>query len=86
MDDEFSVRDSLYNWFREDGYQVETAENAREALKKLQEKSFDIALLDIKMPGIDGIELQKRINKIADDIIIIIITAYASVNTAVLAL
>ena len=86
VDDEFSVRDSLYNWFREDGYQVETAENAREALKKLQEKSFDIALLDIKMPGIDGIELQKRINKIAEDIIIIIITAYASVNTAVQAL
>jgi len=86
VDDEFVVRDSLYNWFREDGYQVETAENAREALKKLQEKTFDIALLDIKMPGIDGIELQKRINKIDGDIIIIIITAYASVNTAVQAL
>lgn len=86
VDDEFVIRDSLYNWFREDGYQVETAENAREALKKLQEKTFDIALLDIKMPGIDGIELQKRINKIDGDIIIIIITAYASVNTAVQAL
>lgn len=86
VDDEFVVRDSLYNWFREDGYQVETAENAREALKKLQEKTFDIALLDIKMPGIDGIELQKRINKIDGNIIIIIITAYASVNTAVQAL
>ena len=86
VDDEFVVRDSLYNWFCEDGYQVETAENAREALKKLQEKTFDIALLDIKMPGIDGIELQKRINKIDGDIIIIIITAYASVNTAVQAL
>jgi len=86
VDDEFSVRDSLYNWFREDGFQVETAENASEALKKLQEKSFDIALLDIKMPGIDGIELQKRINKIAGDTTIIIITAYASVSTAVQAL
>ena len=86
VDDEFSVRDSLYNWFREDGYQVETAEDANEALKKLQEKSFDVALLDIKLPGIDGIELQKRINKISGDTTIIIITAYASVNTAVQAL
>ncbi|MBW7995823.1 MAG: sigma-54-dependent Fis family transcriptional regulator [Candidatus Glassbacteria bacterium] len=86
VDDEFSVRDSLYNWFREDGYEVETAENAQEALKKFQEKSFDIALLDIKMPGIDGIELQKRINSIAGDTIIIIITAFASVRTAVQAL
>ena len=86
VDDEFSVRDSLYNWFREDGYQVETAEDANEALKKLQKKSFDVALLDIKLPGIDGIELQKRINKISGDTTIIIITAYASVNTAVQAL
>ena len=86
VDDEFVVRDSLYNWFRDDGYKVETAENASEALKKIQDKTFDIALLDIKMPGIDGIELQKRINKVASDITVIIITAYASVNTAVQAL
>ena len=86
VDDEFVVRDSLYNWFRDDGYKVETAENANEALKKIQDKTFDIALLDIKMPGIDGIELQKRINKVASDITVIIITAYASVNTAVQAL
>lgn len=86
VDDEFVVRDSLYNWFREDGFQVEAAENAHEALKKMQKSEFDIALLDIKMPGIDGIELQKRIKKIAPEMIIIIITAYASVSTAVQAL
>lgn len=86
VDDEFSVRDSLYNWFREDGYQVETAEDANEALKKLQQTAFDIALVDIKMPGIDGLELQKRIKKIAGDTIVVIITAYASVSTAVQAL
>ncbi len=86
VDDEFVVRDSLYNWFREDGFQVEAAENAHDALKIMQESEFDIALLDIKMPGIDGIELQKRIKKIAPEMIIIIITAYASVSTAVQAL
>lgn len=83
VDDEFSVRDSLYNWFKTEGYRVDTAENATEALKKLQENSWDIVLLDIKMPGMDGMELQKHIKRIDSSIIVIIITAYATVDTAV---
>ncbi len=83
VDDEFSVRDSLYNWFKTEGYRVDTAENATEALKKLQESSWDIVLLDIKMPGMDGMELQKHIKKIDNSIVVIIITAYATVDTAV---
>lgn len=83
VDDEFSVRDSLYNWFKVEGYQVDTAENGTEALKKLQESPWDIALLDIKMPGMDGIELQKHIKRIDKTIVIIFITAYATVDTAV---
>jgi DNA-binding NtrC family response regulator len=83
VDDEFSVRDSLYNWFRNEGYRVDTAENGMEALKKLQEGPWDIALVDIKMPGMDGMELQRHIKKIDSTIILIIITAYATVDTAV---
>ena len=83
VDDEFSVRDSLYNWFKMEGYRADTAENAVEALKKLQESQWDIILLDIKMPGMDGIELQKHIKKIDKTIEVIIITAYATVDTAV---
>jgi len=86
VDDEFSVRDSLFKWFREDGYNVDTAENATEALKKIQESKWDLILLDIKMPGMDGMELQKRIKEIDPNIIIIMITAFASVDTAVQAL
>lgn len=86
VDDEFSVRDSLFKWFREDGYNVDTAENATEALKKIQESKWDLILLDIKMPGMDGMELQKRIKEIDPGIIIIMITAFASVDTAVQAL
>jgi len=86
VDDEFSVRDSLYNWFKADGYRVDTAENADEALEKLQKSRWNIALLDIKMPGMDGIELQRRIKEIDKDIVTIIITAYASVDTAIQAL
>ncbi len=83
VDDEFSVRDSLYNWFKVEGYHVDTAENGMEALRKLQEGPWDIALLDIKMPGMDGIELQKHIKRIDKTMVIIFITAYATVDTAV---
>jgi len=83
VDDEFSVRDSLYNWFKTEGYRTDTAENGMEALKKLQENPWDIVLLDIKMPGMDGVELQRHIKKIDNTIVVIMITAYATVDTAV---
>jgi DNA-binding NtrC family response regulator len=86
VDDEFSVRDSLFKWFREDGYSVDTAENAVVALKKIQDSKWDLILLDIKMPGMDGMELQKRIKEIDPGIIVIMITAFAAVDTAVQAL
>jgi len=83
VDDEFSVRDSLYNWFKTEGYRVDTAENGMAALKKLQESQWDIVLVDIKMPQMDGMELQRHIKKIDNTIIVIVITAYATVDTAV---
>ncbi|MCP4662921.1 MAG: sigma-54-dependent Fis family transcriptional regulator [bacterium] len=86
VDDEFSVRDSLENWFKRDGYHAATAEDAEAALQRLQENAYDLVLLDIKMPGIDGLELQQRIHEIDPDLLVIMITAYASVDTAVRAL
>jgi DNA-binding NtrC family response regulator len=86
VDDEFSIRDSLYNWFRKDGYEVTAAENAGEALQAMQERRYDVALLDIKMPGMDGMELQERIHRIDPQVAVIMITAFASVDTAVRAL
>jgi DNA-binding NtrC family response regulator len=86
VDDEPIVVQSLGDWFRQDGYQVDIAQNAREALRRMGEKRYDIALLDIKMPGIDGLELQARLARERPDLTIIIMTAYASVETAVTAL
>ncbi len=86
VDDELSVRDSLNKWFREEGYEVHVAEDANEALTRMAETKFDAALLDIKMRGTDGIELQKRLHEIDPELISIMMTGYASVETAVLAL
>lgn len=83
VDDETIVRESLGSWFREDGFQVEVAQSGREALEKLTKRKWDIYLIDIKMPGMDGLELQRKIKEITPDASVIIMTAYASVDTAV---
>lgn len=86
VDDEESVRDSLYNWFIEDGYEVDCAANAKEALMKVEAGKYDIILADIKMPGMDGLEMHRRIRASNSNAIVIIMTAFASVETAVQAL
>jgi len=86
VDDEPSVRDSLGKWFREEGYEVATTENASDALTRLAEQRWDVALVDIKMHGTDGIELQRRMHEIDPELVVIIMTGYASVETAVAAL
>ena len=83
VDDEFSVRDSLMAWFQDEGYTVAAAASGKEALAKLTENQWDIFFLDLKMPGMSGLELQKKIKEIHPDSTIIIITAYASVESAV---
>jgi DNA-binding NtrC family response regulator len=86
VDDEPSVRDSLNRWFRDDGFEVGVAEGANDALTRLAERKWDLALLDIRMRGTDGIELQRRIHEIDPELIVIMMTGYASVDTAVTAL
>lgn len=86
VDDEESVRESLLSWFIEDGYSAETAENAGKALQLIEAGSFDIVLADIKMPGMDGLEMMRRIKLIKPESIVIVMTAFASVDTAVKAL
>ena len=83
VDDEFSVRNSLSAWFEDEGYTVDVAANGKEALVKLAESQWDIFFLDLKMPGMSGLELQKKIMEIQPNSTIVMITAFASVESAV---
>ena len=86
VDDEFSVRDSLDHWFRKEGYEVQSAADAAEAMTAMQTSDFDVVLLDVRLPGMDGMRLLEEIRRTAPRTIAIMITAYASVDTAVRAL
>ncbi|MDR3609501.1 MAG: sigma-54 dependent transcriptional regulator [Ignavibacteriaceae bacterium] len=86
VDDEKIVRESLYHWFIEEGYQVETAEDGETALRKFDKGKFDLLLVDMKMPGMSGLELLSKVKEIDKDTIVILITAFASVPTAIKAL
>ena len=86
VDDETVVRDSLGKWFSSEGYQARPVAGAREALESIQNTEYDVALIDIKMPGMDGMELQARLREADPELTVIIMTGYASVETAVQAL
>lgn len=83
VDDEKNIRLVLDQCLSEQGYQVETAVNGEHAIEKFASQPFDLVLLDMKMPGIDGIEVLRRIKRTAADIPVIMITGYGSIETAV---
>ena len=86
VDDEKIVRESLLHWFEEDGYDVEAAEDGETALKRFDKNKYDLLLVDMKMPGIGGLELLKKVKEIDKETIVILITAFASVPSAITAL
>jgi len=83
VDDEEIVRDSLRDWLESLGHEIETAESGAAALRILNQKGIKIMLTDLKMPGMDGIELMKKARKIVPALSTVIITAHATVQTAI---
>ena len=86
VDDEAIIRDALSDWLKDIGYQVFTAENGHEALEVIERERPGIMIADLVMPGMDGIELMKRAKAQQPNIEVIIITAYASIPTAITAM
>jgi DNA-binding NtrC family response regulator len=83
VDDELSVRESVRGWLQQDGYQVETAASGLEALAKNAENRFDIMIIDVKMPEMDGLALLKKIKETDPDIAVVIMTAHGAIQDAV---
>ncbi len=86
VDDERIVRESLLRWFERIGHLVDTASSGLEALEKLEKSPFDLLLVDMKMPGMDGLELVEKVKAEYPDTVVIIITAYGSIESAVTAM
>lgn len=83
VDDEFAVRESLLVWLKKSGYRVAGAGSGKEALEILHQNPFDIVLLDIKMPGMDGIEVLRLVKENFPKTMVVMMTAYASIESAV---
>lgn len=82
VDDEQDTCANLADIFTDLGYDVDVANDGPSALELVRRKTYDIALLDLKMPGMDGLELFKRIKEISNGTVAIVVTAYASSDTA----
>ena len=86
VDDEQSMREFLEIMLRKEDYKVSLASNGEEVLKVLERDIFDLVLLDIRMPKMDGIAVLKKIKTLSPETVVIMITAYASADTAIKAM
>jgi DNA-binding response OmpR family regulator len=86
VDDEEMVRDSLKEILRLEGYDVQAVENGELALNAIQRENYDLILLDLKMSGLDGIDILKAITRIAPETKVILLTGHGSLESAIDAL
>lgn len=83
VDDEANIRLTLQALLSRAGYQVDIAASGEEALEQLAQRSFDLLLVDLKMPGIDGMQVVAATRERAPDAVIIVLTGHGSLETAV---
>src|SRR5258705_8444117 len=82
VDDELGMRQFLTHLFQREGHTVRVAENGRDAMKLLHEQPSDLIVSDIRMPDMDGIELLRAAREFLPDIEVVMMTAFANVDTA----
>ena len=83
VDDEPSIRESLQGVLQDEGYHAAAAESGESGLDALRKKAFDVVLLDIWLPGIDGLEVLQKIRELDDAPEVIIISGHGTIETAV---
>src|SRR5213594_4402889 len=85
VDDEEVMRDVLDSLLTDEGYQVELAKSGEQGLDKFQQRSYDLVLLDVSMPGMGGLRKLEEILKLDAEAVVVMITAYATFDTAIAA-
>jgi two-component system nitrogen regulation response regulator NtrX len=83
IDDEKSIRSTLKDILEHEGFEVDLAPDGAEGLELIQKNSYDAVLCDIKMPGMDGIEVLEKIQQMKNDIPVIMISGHGTIDTAV---
>ena len=83
VDDDKSIRYSLKRMFEERSIEAATAGSGEEALKRLKEKLPDLIVMDVKMPGMSGLEVLREMRKLHPKLLVIIITAHGTTETAI---
>lgn len=83
VDDEFGIREGCKRVLSEEGYQVDDVEDGTVGFRKIKGGSYDLILVDLMMPGIDGLELIKKIHGLDPEIILVVITGYATIESAI---
>jgi len=86
VDDELLIRDLLYDFFQDQGWEIAVAESGEKALEILREKKVDVLLTDLRMPVMDGMALTSEVRRDYPDMPVVIMTGYPSVDSAVSAL
>jgi DNA-binding NtrC family response regulator len=82
IDDEAAVNNNIRKILSKKGFSVDQAMTKEEALKKIEDKAFRLVLLDLKIPGVQGLELLQAIREKSPETLVVIITGYASIETA----
>ena len=83
VDDELSIRESLSGWLKQGGYQVDTAADGLTALARSKENYYDIMLIDVKMPEMDGLSLLRKLKETESETAMLMMTAYGDIHDAV---
>jgi DNA-binding NtrC family response regulator len=83
VDDELSIRESLSGWLRQDGFEVDSAADGQAALTLTEENQYDIMLIDVKMPEMDGLTLLKKLKEKEPEIAVVMMTAHGAIQDAV---